>query len=142
MQDSKTATGHRRNTIRRVGLGRQCVLQLAIFAFTSLGFAQVSQAGMISSADARQIEQHATRTAAIEAFFSRGDVAAELTRYGVSPDVVMARVNSLSDAEIAALQGRIDEQTAGGDALAVIGIVFLVLLILEVVGVTDIFKSV
>jgi hypothetical protein len=30
---------------------------------------------------------------------------------------------------------------AGGDALAIIGIVFLVLLILEAVGVLDIFKS-
>lgn len=142
MQNSTIATGHRPQTARRVGFGRQCVLQLAIFAFTSLGFAQVSQAGMISSADARQIEQRATRTAALEAFLARGDVAAELTRYGVSPDVVMARVNGLSDSEIAALQGRIDDQVAGGDALAVIGIVFLVLLILEVVGVTDIFKSV
>lgn len=142
MQYSNNAAGHRQATLRRVGFGRQCVLQLAVFAFTSLGFAQISQAGMISSADARQIEQHATRTAALEAFLSRSDVAAELTRYGVSPDVVMARVNSLSDAEIAALQGRLDEQVAGGDALAVIGVVFLVLLILEVVGVTDIFKSV
>ena len=142
MQDSNTATGQRRGFIRRVGFGRQCVLQLAIFAFTSLGFAQVSQAGMISSADARQFEQHASRSAAIEAFLSRSDVAAELTRFGVSPEVVLARVDSLSDAEVAALQGRIDEQTAGGDALAVIGVVFLVLLILEVVGVTDIFKSI
>ncbi len=142
MQDSNTATGQRRGFIRRVGFGRQCVLQLAIFAFTSLGFAQVSQAGMISSADARQIEQHASRSATIEAFLSRSDVAAELTRFGVSPEVVLARVDSLSDAEVAALQGRIDEQTAGGDALAVIGVVFLVLLILEVVGVTDIFKSI
>ena len=142
MQYSNIAARHRQATFRRVGFGRQCVLQLAVFAFTSLGFAQISQAGMISSADARQIEQHATRTASLEAFLSRSDVAAELTRYGVSPDVVMARVNSLSDAEIAALQGRLDEQVAGGDALAVIGVVFLVLLILEVVGVTDIFKSV
>ena len=30
---------------------------------------------------------------------------------------------------------------AGGDALAIIGIVFLVLIILEVVGVIDIFKK-
>jgi len=141
MQNLNIASGRRRIAVRRVGFGRQCVLQLAIFAFTSLGFAQVSQAGMISSADARQIEQQASRVAAIEAYFARADVAAELTRYGVSPDVVMARVNSLTDAEIAALHGKIDEQVAGGDALAVIGVVFLVLMILELVGVTDIFKS-
>jgi uncharacterized membrane protein (Fun14 family) len=35
----------------------------------------------------------------------------------------------------------LDEAPAGGDALAVIGIVFLVLLILELTGVIDIFKK-
>jgi len=35
----------------------------------------------------------------------------------------------------------IENQVAGSDALAVIGVVFLVLMILELVGVTDIFKS-
>jgi hypothetical protein len=34
-----------------------------------------------------------------------------------------------------------EQMPAGGDALAIIGIVFLVLLILEAVGVTDIFKK-
>jgi hypothetical protein len=40
------------------------------------------------------------------------------------------------------LEGSLDRQIAGGDAIAVIGVVFLVLLILELVGVTDIFKSI
>jgi hypothetical protein len=48
----------------------------------------------------------------------------------------------LTDEEIAALHGRIEQQVAGGDAIAVIGVVFLVLLILELVGVTDIFKAI
>ena len=30
---------------------------------------------------------------------------------------------------------------AGGDVVAIVGVVFIVLLILELVGVTDIFKS-
>ncbi len=41
------------------------------------------------------------------------------------------------------LEGQIDEQIAGGaDILAVIGIVFVVLLILDLTGVTDVFKSI
>jgi uncharacterized membrane protein (Fun14 family) len=39
------------------------------------------------------------------------------------------------------LAERMDTLPAGGDALAIIGIVFLVLIILEVVGVIDIFKK-
>jgi hypothetical protein len=34
-----------------------------------------------------------------------------------------------------------DQMPAGGDLLAVIGIVFVILLILELVGVIDIFKK-
>ena len=48
----------------------------------------------------------------------------------------------MTTAELLELESRFDEQVAGGDALGVIGAVFLVLLILELVGVTDIFKSI
>ncbi len=40
------------------------------------------------------------------------------------------------------LEAEMDRQIAGGDALSLIGAVFLVLLILELVGVTDVFKSI
>jgi len=48
----------------------------------------------------------------------------------------------LTQAELITLESQFNEQIAGGDALAVIGAVFLVLLILELVGVTDVFKSI
>jgi len=47
----------------------------------------------------------------------------------------------LTDSELRTLAGKIAEAPAGADALAVIGIVFVVLLILEMVGVIDIFKK-
>ena len=56
-------------------------------------------------------------------------------------DLVEGRLDALSDAELATLAGQIGEAPAGGDALAVIGIVFVVLIILELVGVIDIFKK-
>ena len=60
---------------------------------------------------------------------------------GVDPAAVDARVARLTDAELRSLAERMDAMPAGGDALAVIGVVFLVLLILELVGVIDIFKK-
>jgi hypothetical protein len=60
---------------------------------------------------------------------------------GVHPAAVEGRLDALSEAEIETLAGRIAEAPAGGDALAVIGIVFVVLIILELVGVIDIFKK-
>jgi hypothetical protein len=55
--------------------------------------------------------------------------------------VVKDRIQGLSDAELVTLQDQIDKQVAGGSALGVIGAVFLVLMILELMDVTDIFKS-
>jgi hypothetical protein len=50
------------------------------------------------------------------------------------------RVRAMTDAELAVLDEQLAEMPYGGDLLAVIGVVFIVLLILELVGVIDIFK--
>ena len=66
---------------------------------------------------------------------------AQFVALGVDPAQVETRVAALTDSELRTLAGQIAEAPAGADALAVIGIVFLVLLILEAVGVIDIFKK-
>jgi len=68
-------------------------------------------------------------------------VRAQLGAMGVDATQVDSRVAAMTDAELRSLAGEIENLPAGADALAVIGIVFLVLLILEAVGVLDIFKS-
>ena len=51
------------------------------------------------------------------------------------------RLASLSDPELASLSQRMQDIPAGGDGLlVVIGLTFVVLIILELVGVIDIFK--
>jgi hypothetical protein len=50
-------------------------------------------------------------------------------------------VAALTDEELRKLARQVGDAPAGGSALAVIGVVFLVLLILEAVGVIDIFKK-
>ena len=66
----------------------------------------------------------------------------QLPPEGILEEQVLERLEAMTTAELLELESNFDEQLAGGDALAVIGTVFLVLLILELVGVTDIFKSV
>lgn len=141
MQQTRELTRHG-VAVKRASAWQHWVCQVCVVALLSLGFAQTSQAGVVSTPDFARADLRAASTAELRVFLARADVASELARYGVSADDVMARVANLTDQEILALQGRIEEQVAGGDALAVIGVVFLVLLILEVVGVTDIFKSV
>jgi hypothetical protein len=88
-----------------------------------------------------QASTRAADLATVDAALARDEVRAQFVALGVAPEQVEARVAALTDAELRTLAGQMAELPAGGDALAVIGIVFLVLLILEAVGVIDIFKK-
>jgi len=71
---------------------------------------------------------------------SRAEVQARLEALGVNPADVKARVAALSDDEVASLAGRLDSLPAGGDGfIGAIVLVFLVLLLTDILGVTKIF---
>ncbi len=121
---------------------RAWVLRAVSISLVCLGFAQVAPAGMISTSQLIDEEAHAASVSRIELLLAREDVAERMVELGVQPQQVMARLDAMTTAELLELESRFNEQVAGGDALGVIGAVFLVLLILELVGVTDIFKSI
>ncbi|MEJ2602896.1 MAG: PA2779 family protein [Gammaproteobacteria bacterium] len=121
---------------------RRFVVGLASAAMLSSGFAISASAGVISTEQAAAMAERSDRLDRVSAFLARADVAAELERYGIEPAIAAERAASLSDAELMSLDGRIADVAAGGDVLAVIGIVFVVLLILELVGVTNVFSSI
>ena len=73
---------------------------------------------------------------------ARDEVKAQMLELGVNPGQVEERINALTDAVLAKLSTGIRDLPAGGDAIAVIGIVFLVLLILELLGVTNVFTKI
>ena len=79
----------------------------------------------------------------IAALMTREDVQRQLKAQGVDPDEALARVAALSDAEVRRIADRIDAMPAGQDALGtLIGvalIVFIILLVTDLMGVTDIF---
>lgn len=118
-----------------------------IFRFVSVGlmtmsFAQIAPAGMIGT---EQLLAHETRTRTLErldVLLASEKVAGQLAALGVDDAMIAERLEALSDAELITLQGRIDEYAAGGDVLGLVGAVFVVLLILEVLGVTNVFTSI
>jgi len=67
------------------------------------------------------------------------DVSDALTRLGVDPADAETRVARLTDAEVADLNARLDQLPAGAGALEVAGIVFLILVFTDLVGITNIF---
>ena len=65
-----------------------------------------------------------------------------MQKMGVDADSVDARLATLSDSELSDLAEQMKTAPAGGDVLVLLGAVFVVLLVLELVGVIDIFKKV
>lgn len=127
----------------KIQFWRQLIATVTSVAVLTLGFTPASMAGVIETQQLLEIENRQDVVSRIEAVLVRDDVARQLVEYGVDPADVMARVQHMTTAELLALDGQIAEQTAGGaDALVIIGIVFLVLLLLDLVGVTDVFKSI
>jgi hypothetical protein len=62
---------------------------------------------------------------------------------GVDPDAARARVDALGDDEVATLTSEIDRLPAGGtDVLTVVLVVFIILLITDILGVTKVFPFV
>jgi hypothetical protein len=111
-------------------------------AVLNLATPQVAQAALIGTLQA--VEASGTRTHDLEIVSStlaREQVRGQLQAMGVDPLAVDARVARLTDSELRSLADRMEQMPAGGDALAVIGVVFVVLIILELVGVIDIFKK-
>jgi len=110
-----------------------------IVCITGAGVPLPANAGMVStdaalSAPARE---------RIVNFLARPEVHAQLQAYGVNPADAKARVAALSDDEASQLAGKIDSLPAGGDALGTIVwvalVVFLVLLITDLLGLTKVF---
>ncbi len=106
----------------------------------------VANAGLISTEQVVEREAAAEDRARIFDFLARHDVRAQLTELGVDPAMAEARVAGLSDAEIRSVAGRIDQLPAGQDVFgAILGTalaIFLVLLITDILGLTDVFPFV
>jgi hypothetical protein len=124
----------------RQTLQRACVLAVSL-SLLNLGMPAIATAGIIGTQTAIEAGRRDADLAVIRAGLDRTEVRQQFTALGVDPGMVDMRLAALTDAEIAQLAERMDELPAGGDLLAVIGVVFIVLLILELVGVIDIFKK-
>lgn len=124
----------------RNSLQRSCVVVISL-SLLNLGSPVIATAGIIDTRTVIEAGQRDADLAAIRAGLDRAEVRRQFEALGVDAGLVGTRLATLTDAEIAELADRMDQMPAGGDLLAVIGVVFVILLILELVGVIDIFKK-
>ncbi len=116
---------------------RRLIASLLVVSIAGLGMPLPAQAGMIGT---QAIAASAsTDRERIATFLDRADVQAQLQAQGVSPSEVKARVAALSDDEAAQLAGHMDSLPAGGDILGILLLIFVILLITDILGLTKVF---
>lgn len=67
----------------------------------------------------------------VENFLSRDDVKQALLSRGVSPEEVSARIASLTESELRALAGQVQQARAGGDVLVTILVIVLIIFLVK-----------
>jgi len=132
------------NTVLTIRKPLAILLVMTFVSLTMLGTqaqaALVGTSQIIDQGD-QQIDRDRLR-----AFLDRAEVRDQLEALGVDSDIAKARIDSLTNEEVAAIVDRLDQLPAGGDGLAaLVGaalLVFIILLITDLLGFTDIFPFV
>lgn len=98
-----------------------------------------AQAGMVSSEQVMASQAAQQDRERVRALFERQDVREQLQARGVDADAARARVDALTDEEVASINGQLDSLPAGGDIVGAVVFVFIVLLITDLLGLTKVF---
>jgi hypothetical protein len=115
------------------------VLAASLFAAS---FQSAAYGGVISTQQyLTAVDRDATRQR-IDAVLAREEVRSRLENHGVDPATIDERLAALTDQELQLLAADLESMPAGGSLLGTIGVAFIVLLILELVGVIDIFNKI
>lgn len=104
-----------------------------------VGFPHPGHAVMIGTDAVLSDEQGDAARERLNGLLAREDVRNRLISLGVDAEEAADRVAALTDDEAARLVAELDRLPAGGDVLGVAVFIFLVLLVTDILGYTDVF---
>jgi hypothetical protein len=130
--------------LRQLRRGVALVLAVVMFVISlPLGAAN---AALVSTEQTLAEAGEVADRARVLAFLERAEVREQIVALGVDPSEAAARVRALSDAQVREIAGQLDQLPAGqsavGAVLGVILIIFLILLVTDLLGLTDVFPFV
>ena len=118
----------------------QRLLALLLSALLMLMPVMGTQAAMLGTDALITTTQSQQSITDLQQLLEREDAQQQLLALGVRPDQVRERVASLSDSELARINQGIDTLNAGGESvLGILLVIFIVFVITDVIGATDIF---
>ena len=122
------------------------VLPVAALFLASIILPTAATAAMVTTDEVIAEESAASDRVLVMEFMAREDVRQQIVDWGVDPVEAEKRVSALSNAELARIAEHIKAEPAGQSAIgAIVGaalIIFIILLITDIVGVTDVFSFV
>jgi hypothetical protein len=126
---------------------RKAIAILVIVSFSTFCIISApARARMINTDEIFKQNLYDLSRKSINKFLDRSEVQNYLVAWGVSPEEAKARIDSLTDDEIENIASRINRLPAGGDGLGtIVGaalLIFIILLITDILGYTDVFSFV
>ena len=117
---------------------RRILVLILSFSLIGIPLGQ-AQAAMIANDQFIDQIQHVDDKETLLQTIRRADVQEQLSSMGVSTADIESRINQMTREEIAQLNQQLDELPAGAGVLGLIVLVFIVFVITDVIGATDIF---
>ena len=121
---------------------RSLALLLSTLTLITALMSSVAQAAVVSNQSVLMEQQTQYDRQQLSALLQREEAIETLQSLGVDPEMVQERVANMTAEELAQFNQQVDDMQAGGSALGVIVLVFLILILLELLGVTDIFPGI
>ncbi|HEY6125565.1 MAG TPA: PA2779 family protein [Steroidobacteraceae bacterium] len=119
---------------------RKLVLGILSVAIFNMGMVGAASAAIADTASLVTVDRAADMSV-VRDHLDRADVRAKMEEMGIEATAVDSRLAALNDRELHQLAADMQNAPAGGDAVWIVGAVFIVLIILELTGVIDIFKK-
>lgn len=123
------------NSLKKMGVG------LAMMGLLG-GQLTPAYASMVSTETVLQQAQRSVDRSELLKMLDREDVQNQLQAMGVDAAAAKERVASMTDEEISQLNAHLAEMPAGGDALGIVLFLFLLFVVTDMLGATDIFPFV
>ncbi len=120
---------------------RKTLVSMLLALFTMMSFQAPALADIVSTEQLAMEQQIQIERNAVLSFFSRDDVKAQLVARGVDASDAQMRVDTMTASEISSLYEQIDTLPAGEGALGVVIAIIVILMLLDIAGVTDIFPA-
>lgn len=121
---------------------RKLLIKILLICFLCVSFQQAALAGLVTTVDLVDEQLVVSEKQRLMQMLASEHVQSQLTSMGVDPADATQRLANMTDEEVMAFSARMDEMEAGSGVVGALVFVFLVLLVTDLLGYTDVFPFV